>query len=104
MTSLRPTLVGHSHEARDVWLMRAVNVVPRLEDELVSVLHEATYDLGIVQSTFMVVLTYVLSSMKVCGTVPRIWSNNHRPDRLDPGQRRLWAFLERSGAWLVCGI
>ena len=70
MTSLRPTLVGHNHKARDVWLMRAVNVVPGLEDELVSVLHEATHDLGIVQNTLMAVLTYVLSSTKVCRTVP----------------------------------
>ena len=54
------------------------DIVPRLElleswteDELLTVLHEAADDLGVVQKTFMTVLRHAVSGMKVCGTIPR---------------------------------
>jgi len=54
------------------------DVVPRLElleswteDELITVLHEAADDLGVIQKAFMTVLRHAVSGMKVCGTVPQ---------------------------------
>jgi len=69
---------------QNLWLMSVVlsvriltDVVPRLElleswteDELVTILHEAADDLGVVQKTFMTVLRHAVSGMKVCGAVP----------------------------------
>jgi len=53
------------------------DVVPRLElvdpwteDELTTLLHEASHELGIVPKTFMTVLRHALSGMKVCGPTP----------------------------------
>ena len=70
---------------QNLWLMSVVlpvkiltDIVPRLElleswteDELLTVLHEAADDLGVVQKTFMTVLRHAVSGMKVCGTIPR---------------------------------
>jgi len=75
----RQTLVGCSPVVRRLWLMSVVlsvriltDVVPRLElleswteDELVTVLHEAADDLGVVQKAFMTVLRHAVSGMKV---------------------------------------
>ena len=82
------------------------SVVPRLElveswteDELVTVLHDVSHDLGVVQKTFMTVLRHALSGMKVRGTVSMIFPSSHCPvNRLDPGSRKSWKLLEKSGA------
>ena len=101
-----------------MWLMCVVlsvriltDVVPRLEpveswteDELVTILNEAAHDLGVVQKTFMTVLRHALSGMKVCGTVPRSTQDTYCLGRLDPGWRRSWMLLAKSGAWLACGV
>ena len=50
-----------------------------MKDELITVPHEAVYDLGIVQKTLMMVLRHALSGMKVRGTVPRSKQNAYRP-------------------------
>ena len=49
------------------------DVVPRLElvktwtdDELTTLLHDASHELGVVPKTFMTVLRHALSGMKVC--------------------------------------
>lgn len=67
-------------------------VVPRLElveswteDELVTVLHEATHDLEVAQKAFMTVLRYALSGTKVCRAVPRSLPNPYLFERPDPG-------------------
>lgn len=87
------------------------DVVPRLElveswteDELTTILHEASHDLGVAQKTFMTVLRHALSGMKVCGTVPRGSPNTYRPHRPGLGSRKSWMLLARSGAWPVCGV
>ena len=98
---LRLTSVGYARAIKDLWLMyilsvkMLIDVVSRLElveswteDELVTVLHEAAHDLGVVRKTFMTVLRHALSGMKVCGVVPRSLPNTYRPDRLDPWWRR----------------
>ena len=41
------------------------------EDELATVLHEASHDLGVSQKTFMTVLRHALTGMKVCGIKSR---------------------------------
>jgi len=79
----RQTSVGCNPVIQSLWLSVVLSVriltdvVPRLElleawteDELVTVLHEAADDLGVVQKTFMTVLRHAVSGMKVCGTVP----------------------------------
>ena len=68
------------------------DVVPKLElveswteDELITVLHEASRDLDVAPKAFMTVLRHALSGMRVCGTTYRSSRNAHHPDRLDPG-------------------
>jgi len=41
---------------------------PWMENGLITVLHEATHDLGVIQETFMTVLRHALNGMKVCRT------------------------------------
>ena len=87
------------------------DVVPRLElvetwteDELITLLHEASHELGVVPKTFMTVLRHALSGMKVCETVSRSSWSTHRHDRPDPEWRKSWMLLGKSGAWPVCGV
>ena len=68
------------------------NVAPRweavvswTEDELATVLREASHDLGVSQKTFMTVLRHEVSGIKVCKTPSCRSLDTHSPDRLEPG-------------------